>query len=108
MVRSSSFYDYGRDYNDCYANPHLQYHACLGSYRSLINEALGEGNLIAALSRCITSVHSVNVVEAASFAHTCRDLFTDYNRPYLEGPDGKSYTTLQAYQYLCEQEQRGE
>lgn len=108
MVRSSSFYDYGRAYNDCYANPHLQYHACLGSYRSVINEALGEGNLIAALSRCITSVHSVNVVEAASFAHTCRDLFTDYNRPYLEGPDGKSYTTLQAYQYLCEQEQRGE
>jgi len=107
-VRSSSLYDYGARYNDCYVNPHLNYHACLGSYRSVINEALANGDIVAALSRCITSVHTVNVVEGASFSHLTTDLFEDYNRPFLVGPDGNSYTTLQAYRYLCAQEMIGE
>ena len=105
---AKSRHTYGERYNDCYPNPHLNYNSCLGSYRPLINQALGDGNLVAAFSRCITSVHTVNVAEAASFSYLCRDLFSDCNRPYLEGPDGKLYSTLEAYQYLCQKEQQGE
>lgn len=82
-----------------YANPHLYYAGCLGSYRQHINKALQRGDLVGAISQCITSVHSVNVTESATFRHLCQDIFRD-DRPILEGPNGKSFTTLQAYEYL--------
>lgn len=82
-----------------YANPHLYYASCLGSYRPHINKALQRGDLVGAISQCITSVHSVNVTESATFRHLCHDIFRD-DRPILEGPNGQSFTTLQAYEYL--------
>ena len=89
---------------DRYANPHLAYASCLGSYRSYINRALNKGDIIGAISQCITSAHSVNVTESATFRHLCRDLFT-LNTEVLEGPDGNSYTPLAAYEYLKKQKE---
>lgn len=87
------------DVSDRYPNPHLNYASCLGSYRPHINRALQSGDLVGAISQCITSVHSVNVTESATFRHLCSDIFRN-NEPILEGPNGQSFTTLQAYQYL--------
>jgi hypothetical protein len=92
----------GENVSDRYPNPHLYYASCLGSYRSHINRALQRGDLVGAISQCITSAHSVNVTESATFGCLCRDLFTSTNS-ILEGPDGESYTVLQAYEYLTKQ-----
>ena len=93
--------------NNRYANPHLYYANCLGSYRPHINKALQRGDLVGAISQCITSVHSVNVTESATFRHLCRDIFSD-DRPILEGPNGQSFTTLQAFEYLTAPQQTTE
>ena len=85
--------------NDRYANPHLYYASCLGSYRPAINRALSNDDLVGAISQCISSAHSVNVTESATFRHLCRDIFRS-DGPILEGPGGKLFTTLQAYEYL--------
>jgi len=90
---------------DRYANPHLYYASCLGSYYTLINKALMSGDMIGAISNCIASTHSVNVTESATFRHLCRDIF-ERNTPILEGPDGQSYTTKQAYEYLVKQKNK--
>lgn len=88
---------------DRYANPHLNYASCLGSYRSHIIKQLGRGDIVGAISQCISSAHSVNVTESATFRHLCRDIFVS-DQPILEGPEGKLYTTLQAYEYLTTKE----
>lgn len=99
---SGGQYDNIAGVSDRYPNPHLNYAACLGSYRQHINKALQRGDLIGAISQCISSVHSVNVTESATFRHLCRDIFTN-NNPILEGPNGQNFTTLEAYQYLIDQ-----
>lgn len=84
-------------------NPHLYYNACLGAHRAPISRALVRGDIIGAMSQCISSAHSVNVTESASFRYTCRNLFND-DKAVLEGPDGQLYTPAMALQYLQEQE----
>ena len=84
---------------DRYANPHLYYASCLGSYRSTISRAMTNGDIVGAISQCIASAHSVNVTESATFRHLCRDIFVN-DQPILEGPEGRLFTTLQAYEYL--------
>lgn len=84
---------------DRYENPHLSYAGCLGSYRPYINKALQRGDLVGAISQCISSAHSVNVTESATFGHLCQDIFRN-NAAILEGPNGQSYTVAQAYEYL--------
>lgn len=88
--------------SDRYANPHLYYASCLGSYRQHINKALQNGDLVGALSQCIASVHSVNVTESATFRHLCYDIFRN-DQPILEGPNGQAFTVQQAYEYLTNQ-----
>lgn len=85
-----------------YANPHLYYASCLGSYRQHIAAAIQRGDLIGAISQCITSVHSVNVTESATFRHLCCDIFKT-DKAILEGPNGQSFTTRQAFEYLTQQ-----
>lgn len=93
--------------DDRYANPHLHYASCLGSYRSTINRAVLRGDMVGAISQCIASAHSVNVTESATFRHLCRDIFIN-DQPILEGPNGMLCNALQAYQYLCEHSNEGE
>lgn len=88
--------------SDRYANPHLAYAHCLGSYRSHINKAISKGDIVGAISQCITSAHSVNVTESATFRNLCRDLFK-LETPVLEAQDGQCYTPLAAYEYLVRQ-----
>lgn len=88
---------------NCFPNPHLYYASCLGSYRSHIMAALAKGDLVGAFSQCISSAHSVNVTESATFGILCRELFT---RPgaFLESSDGTCYTVFQAYEWLVAQQ----
>ena len=104
-VSARSGYRFGADYSDCYPNPHLYYNSCLGSHWTPINRALGRGDLVGAISQCISSVHSVNVTESASFRHVLEDIFRN-PYPILDGPNGQAYTVEQAYYYLVEQEQQ--
>lgn len=92
---------------DRYANPHLYYASCLGSYRSHISKAICRGDMVGAISQCIASAHSVNVTESATFRHLCHDIFVS-DQPYLEGPNGQLFNALQAYQYLTQQNHEGE
>ena len=102
-VSARSGYAFGPEYMDCYPNPHLYYNACLGAHRAPINKALQQGDLVGAVSQCISSVHSVNVTESASFKHIISDIF-ERTSPILDGPDGKSYTVEQAHDYLLAKE----
>lgn len=102
-VSARSHYEYGADYLDCYPNPHLDYNSCLGNHRAPINRALGRGDLVGAISQCISSVHSVNVTESASFRHVFEDIFSN-THSILEDMNGQAYTVQQAYEYLVQQE----
>lgn len=90
---------------DRYANPHLYYASCLGSYRAPIQRALTRGDIVDAISQCIASAHSVNVTESATFRHLCTDIFNS-EYPILEGPNGNTYTVRQAYEYLRDNQQQ--
>ena len=104
-VNARSHYAFDSDYNDCYPNPHLYYNSCLGSHRTPINRAIHRGDLVGAISQCISSVHSINVTESASFHYIFDDIFSN-RHAILEDMNGQAYTVQQAYEYLCNQERQ--
>lgn len=90
-----------------YPNPHLYHNSCLGAHRAPINRLLSKGDLVGAISQCISSTHSVNVSESASFRYVCQDLFTcDY--AVLEDANGQTYTPEQAFRHLRSQNNSAE
>lgn len=101
-VSGRSRYDYGPEYYDCYPNPHIDHNSCLGAHRSPINRAISRGDLVGAISQCISSTHSVNVTESASFHYIFDEIFSN-RHAILEDMNGQSYTVLQAYEYLRNQ-----
>lgn len=100
---AKSRHNYGAEYVDCYPNPHLNYNSCLGAHRAPINKALSAGDMVGAVSQCISSVHSVNVTESASFRYLLNDIF-ETTTPILDGPENRSYTVAQALEYLNKKE----
>lgn len=102
-VHAKRYFTLSDRYDDCFPNPHLYLHSCMGGYSTLVREALKRGDLVDALTHCISSTHSVNVTESASFRHVCETLFDQDREACLEGPDGKLYTAAEAYEYLTRQ-----
>lgn len=80
-------------------NPHLHFHACLGSYRDPIREALRRGDYIAAIEQCVASCQSVNVAETmATFKPFMEKLFSSdcKSSKTLIDTNGKAYTPKEA------------
>lgn len=85
-----------------YPNPHLYHNRCLGMHRGPINRCISRGDIVGAISQCISSAHSVNVTESASFRYVCTELFSSTNDPILEDMNGNALTPMQAYRQLTE------
>ena len=97
VERGHSFSDELKDYMP---NPHLQRHACLGSHRTPIREYLRNGDILGAISQCVASAQSVNLMETnATFVPFMRDLLSSRNK-VLRGANGEDYTPKQALDLL--------
>lgn len=83
------------------ANPHIQWHACLGSYKMEIDKALQSGNVIGAVEQCIASCQSVNLGETTmTFIPMMRDVFNAKDVRCLRRKDGVDMSPTEAIEYL--------
>lgn len=98
-VRTHSGYIY-TGHEDRIPNPHLQYHACLGDNKPLIDSCLQKGDLIAAIEQCNGSAMAVNIHETSpTFKPFLRDLFANTGK-ILTNTDGTDMTIREAIKWL--------
>ncbi len=101
-------YDYDEaSFRDYIPNPHIQYFACLGNYRSYIDRAIQEGNLVLAIEQCIASAKSLNLTEAHTTKYFLGELFNS-NHNVIQLPDGRDVTPAEALDYLNSLEEKKE
>lgn len=86
-------------------NPHINYYGCMGNYRRIVNEALRNGDTIAAIEQCIASAKSLNFHDGAVMAQFCEEFVGDQeNYKALELPDGRVVTPVEAIEWLESQD----
>lgn len=93
-------YNYPPEYNDCLPNPHLQEHACLGSYAQYINTKLKDGDVIGAIEQCLASASSVNVDETDLTFKPMLEWLYESDEEILINEDGRSMTPIEALNWL--------
>lgn len=107
LSSASVFVHSGHEYpdetlNKYIPNPHLQRHACLGSYREPIRQCLRTNNIIGAIEQCAASAASVNLAETAiTFMPMLTDLFKSTKKILID-TEGKEYTVAEAIAKLKE------
>ena len=95
-VNTSAGYRYPQP--DCanrIPNPHLQYHACLGNNSRYIIDRVRAGDMIGAISQCISSAKSINIGEGVTVTRFLRDLFQSSDK-IIEDFGGNLYTASEA------------
>lgn len=104
-------YDIGI-YGTYMPNTHIDEHACLGNYERLINEILEEsGDYTAAIDQCLASGRSLNWADSVVTKEFLRYLYkktTGVNVRCIELPDGRVVDIDGAFEYMKEQEKKGE
>lgn len=102
-VITQSGYDFPIKYKDRMPNPHLQYYACLGNHKCLIEERLRNGDVVGAVEQCVSSAKSVNIGEDVTLCRFLSGIFSNHCEKIVELPDGTSCTPTEAYDWLNSQ-----
>ena len=98
-AESQRGYNFPDGYNDRLPNPHLHHHNCLGNHRQFMNEALQKGDMVTALSQCMSSARSINIGESVTMERFLRDIFAT-DEKIIEMPDGSSMPPVEALAWL--------
>lgn len=82
-------------------NPHLRYHACLGSNRQQISTQLTNGEIIGAIECAVSSCKAVNMNEVTqTFKPMIRDIFREDKKKIFLNADGEDMTPEEALNWL--------
>lgn len=95
---------YGYEYDGYMPNPHIEYHRCLGNYRSTLAELMRHNEYIGAIEQCIASSRSLNLNDISA-DEGIRDLFQQNARACVEMADGRVVTAREAAKILKEAEE---
>lgn len=97
--------DLGYEYKNYMPNPHIDYHACLGNYEQIINEAVLQNDYVYAISQCIASCYSLSFHDytvMSEFMENIYGVHGDKNN-CLELPDGTVTNPVSAIRWLKKQ-----
>ena len=94
-------YSYPEEYEDRFANPHLDFHSCFGDHRTYIQDRIRAGDLIGAVMQCKTSASSLNVGEEPTMRPFLGRLFTT-TKKCIHLEDGRDATPVEALKILKE------
>lgn len=89
--------------HDCCPNPHLYNHGCMGDNQRYANDALLEGDFIAAMEQTIGSVASVNLQESITTQYWPEHLLDDRYGRIFETSDAQRMTFTEVMKYLKEE-----
>lgn len=104
-VNVVSYFTYPEESYNHIPNPHINRFACLGAYKTYIQQALDSNDIITAIQQCIASARSVNIGEFVSITELIRCVY-DSRAKCIELPNGTCVTPEEAYIYLVEEENK--
>lgn len=101
-VRPISRWDYGSEFADCIPNTHIDRYACLGNYRTVMNELLLNNDYIGAIEQCVASCKSLNFGDSVVMCEFMKALYGegDVNNRCIELPDGRTVEPKEAIEWL--------
>lgn len=103
VAATRSNFNYPDECANFVPNPHLQNHSCLGNHKRYIEEALRNGNVIGAVSQCISSAKSLNLGEGVTVRPFLRDLMSGTSQKCIILPDKSEVTPSEALVWLKQQ-----
>ena len=106
-VRGFSRFTYGTESKNRMPNPHIEYHACLGTHRAAITEALKSNNYIGAVEQCVASAKNLNFADSTVISEFMKDMFKSSGK-FIELPDGKIVSPKEAVEFLGIREEQNE
>lgn len=104
-VHTSSGYNFPPEYEDAIPNPHLHHYHCLGNQERYIRDALQKGDIIGAITQCVSSACSINIGESPTMEKFLRDLFST-SKKFLELPDGSVVSPSEALAWIKTNEKK--
>ena len=99
----SGFAYSGRCFDRC-PNPHIDRHHCLGGYASALEQAMRNHDYVLAITQCIASCQSVNLLEEPSFNPFIKWLYST-NKKVCRMPDGTTMSPAEAAKVICGKEE---
>lgn len=103
-VSTTRDYRYPFGYEEYITNPHQYFFACLGTFPTVINPALREGDYITALEQCCISAGTINLAEASQTVRPFMEQVFNSYKKIIQMPDGSSRTPEEAYRWILEQD----
>lgn len=88
--------------DDYLINPHLYFHACLGSNRAQITQQLTRGEIIGAIECAAASCKSVNMGEISQTIRPMIQQVLESNKKIIRNADGVDMTPVEALNWLKE------
>lgn len=109
-VSGRQMYPYGDVFKDVMKNPHINYFACIGDYRPMIDDALGRRDYVSAIEQCSASARSLAFTDTTVMKKFMLEMYglDGNNGKFIELPDGTRCTTVEAVKWIEEQEAANE
>jgi hypothetical protein len=104
-VSGLSGYNFPRECEHYYPNPHIHYHSCMGDYKSAVRAALRENDYCAAIANTAASMGNLNFNDGAVNYKFSRDVLGSWSgKKIVELPDGTTMSVKEAIKWLKERD----
>ena len=100
VVSTLQRYRFPSEYNDYLSNPHLDFYACIGNNKPIIESYLREGEYITAIEQCVSSAKNINLAEGAQTVAPFLEILFSTDRAVIQLPDSSSCSPEEAYKWL--------
>lgn len=96
-------YTFPAEYKGYMPNPHGDGYRCIGGHGQYINEAVNSGNYVMAVEQCCAAARNLNFTDGAVMRYFADHLFAKDAGRWIQLPDGRSVTAIDAVKYLKEE-----
>lgn len=109
-VSGLSNYTFGKDFDDCLPNPHINIYRCMGDYEPIINECIFKNEYLFAIEQSLASVRSLNFGDTTVMEAFMEELSASKrrNKKCIELPGGTMAYPEEAVEWLKSQEEGNE
>ena len=102
-VEPMNGYYYGEELTTYMPNPHIDQYGCMGDYLRIINDMVKSNDYIMALEQTSQSAKSLNFGDSTVLRSFMANMYST-DRKFIETPDGKVLSQVEAVKWLKENE----
>lgn len=104
-VRTKRCYTFPNGLSDRMPNPHLDIYECFGNSGPAMKEMLLSGNVIGCIMQTLAATKCINMFDSTVVGRLFKKVFySDADDKFLELPDGRVVSPIEAIEWIKEQE----